>query len=239
MNGQDRPSSRDQFGIAIICALTLEANAVFCSLDEIWHDAPQIYSKAPGDPNQYVFGRSGRHPVVVVTLPGMGNVQSSGAAAYLSMSFVSIELALLVGICGAVPYRPDGKDIILGDVVMSEVLVRLDFGRQYPNEFRRKDTILDRPAKQSHVILSLLKNWQSPVMSQQLHTKMMEHLITLMCNPYIDTEYPTPSSDLLLASEYIHKHHGVCFECSQAESTCATALNASCEELGCDPHMLI
>lgn len=100
MGGQKRPRNRDQFEIAFICALALEANAVLCSLDEIWYDAPTIYGRAPGDQNHYVFGRSGRHPVVVVTLPGMGNVQSAGAAASLGMSFVSIQLVLLVGICG-------------------------------------------------------------------------------------------------------------------------------------------
>ncbi|KAF3403455.1 hypothetical protein F1880_009527 [Penicillium rolfsii] len=238
MDGQKRPRNRDQFEIAIICALALEANAVLCSLDEIWYDAPPIYGRAPGDRNQYAFGRSGRHPVVVVTLPGMGNVQSAGAAASLGMSFVSIQLALLVGICGAVPYRPDGQEIILGDVIVSEVLVRLDFGRLYPTGFKRKDTILDGPGKPNEEILGLLQRWKSQVMAHQLLTKMMLHLSSLMQHPRIGAEYPT-SSDQLFAPDYIHRHHSGCVECSLAESVCAAALTASCEELECDQRMLV
>jgi nucleoside phosphorylase len=168
----------------------------------------------------------------------MGNVQSAGAAASLGMSFVSIQLVLLVGICGAMPCGPDGQEIILGDVIVSEVLVRLDFGRQYPTGFKRKDTILDGPGKLNEEILGLLQHWKSQVMAQQLHAKMMQHLIGLVQHPSIGTEYPT-SSDQLFAPDYIHRHHTGCVECSLAESVCATALNASCEELECDQRMLV
>ncbi|KAJ5533797.1 zinc finger protein [Penicillium freii] len=238
MEGQNRPRNRDEFEIAIICALPLETNAVLCSLDEIWYDVASTYGRARNDQNHYAFGRSGRHPVVVVTLPGMGNVQSASAAASLDMSFVSIQLVLLVGICGAVPYGPSNQEIILGDVIVSEVLVRLDFGRQYPTGFKRKDTILDGPGKPNEEILGLIQHWKSQVMAQQLHARTMQHLIGLMQDPRIGTEYPT-SPDQLFAAEYIHRHHTGCFECSLAESVCATALNTSCEELGCDQRMLI
>ncbi|CAI7644535.1 unnamed protein product [Penicillium palitans] len=224
--------------IAIICALPLEANAVLCSLDEIWYDVASTYGRARNDQNHYAFGRSGRHPVVVVTLPGMGNVQSASAAASLDMSFVSIQLVLLVGICGAVPYGPGNQAIILGDVNVSEVLVRLDFGRQYPTGFKRKDTILDGPGKPNEQILGLIQHWKSQVMAQQLHARTMQHLIGLMQDPRIGTEYPT-SPDQLFSAEYIHRHHTGCLECSFAESVCATALNTSCEELGCNQCMLI
>lgn len=238
MESQDRPRDRNQFEIAIICALALEANAVLCSLDEIWHDAPPIYGRAPGDRNHYVFGRSGRHPVVVLTLAGMGNVQSAGAAASLNMSFGSIQLVLLVGICGAVPFGPGGQEIILGDVIVSEVLVRLDFGRQYPTGFKRKDTILDAPGKPNEEILSLLQRWKSQLMAQQLHINTMQHLTILMQHPQIETENPM-FLDQLFAPEYIHRHHIGCIECSLADSVCDIALNASCEELGCDQNMLV
>jgi hypothetical protein len=65
MKGQDRPLSRNDFEIAIICALPLETNAVICCLDEVWHDAPHFYGRAAGDATSYTFGRSGRHAVVV------------------------------------------------------------------------------------------------------------------------------------------------------------------------------
>lgn len=136
------------------------------------------------------------------------------------------------------PYGLDGQEIILGDVIVSEVLVRLDFGRQYPTGFKRKDTILDAPGKPNEEILSLLQHWKSQFMAQQLHAKMMQHLIGLMQHPRIGTEYPT-SPDQLFAPDYIHRHHTGCVECSSGESVCAIALNASCEELECDPRMLV
>jgi nucleoside phosphorylase len=105
----------------------------------------------------------------------MGNVLSADAAASLNISFGSIRLALLVGILGAVPYGPVGQEIILGDVIVSEVLVQLDFGRQYPTRYKRKDTMLDGPGKPNEEILGLLPHWRSQVMAQQLHAKMMQH----------------------------------------------------------------
>lgn len=238
MSDPERPYNRDGFKIAIICALALETNAVLCSLDQIWDDAPQVYGRAPGDPNSYIFGRSGRHPVVVLTLPGMGNVRSAGAASSLGMSFTSIQLVLLVGICGAVPYGRNGEEIVLGDVIVSEVLVRLDFGRQYTTEFKRKDTILDAPGKPNEEILGLLQRWKSQVMAQQLQANLMQHLGGLMQHPLIGTEYPI-STDQLFAPEYTHMHHFGCLECGLSDKTCDVALNASCEELGCDERRLI
>lgn len=238
MDGQKRPRSRDQFEIAIICALALEADAVLLSLDEIWGEAPPIYGRAPGDHNHYDFGRSGRHPVVVVTLPRLGTANTAQTAACLGMSFVSIKLVLLVGICAAVPYRSDGEEIILGDVIVSEVLVRPDFGRQYPTGFKRKDTILDARGTLNEGIPGLVGYLKSQRSSQQLHAKMMQHLTGLMQHVVIGTENLS-LSDQLFASEYINRHHIGCAECGLAESVCTKALYASCDELYCDKRMLI
>jgi nucleoside phosphorylase len=51
---------------------------------------------------------------------------------------------LLVGICGAVPRKSNRMEIVLGDVVISEVVVELDKGRLYQDGLQpRRDTILD------------------------------------------------------------------------------------------------
>ncbi|KEY72590.1 hypothetical protein S7711_10282, partial [Stachybotrys chartarum IBT 7711] len=45
-------------------------------------------------------------------------------------SFLNIKLALVVGICGAVPFMPDiGLEIILGDVILSNGIIQYDLGR--------------------------------------------------------------------------------------------------------------
>lgn len=133
-----RPLDRSGFEIAIICALPLETHAVLCSLDEIWHEAGQHYRKAVGDCNAYDYGRIGVHSVVVLTLGGMGKVKASTAAQSLRMSFSSIKLALLIGICGGVPFKSDGSEIILGDIILSKSIVDFDFGRRYHGNFISK-----------------------------------------------------------------------------------------------------
>ncbi|KAF7136912.1 hypothetical protein CNMCM5793_006574 [Aspergillus hiratsukae] len=243
MIGQSRPLSRKDFEIAIICALPLETNAFLCSLDEIWHDAPHHYGRAAGDTTHYAFERSGGHAVVVVPLHRIGKVEASSAARSLRMSFTSIKLALLVGICGAVPRKRDGTEVLLGDVIISEILVELDYGRLYPSGFRRrKDTILDVPGRPNEEILGLLHSLKTPLLSEQVHKGMIQHLRTLLQHEKIRTSCPAASEDKLFESDYIHRHHSGCSECNMFEisgSVCDAALTASCDELGCDESRLV
>ncbi|RLM00334.1 hypothetical protein CFD26_108105 [Aspergillus turcosus] len=243
MVGQGRPLSRKDFEIAIICALPLETNAVLYSLDEIWHDAPHHYGRAAGDMTNYAFGRSGGHAVVVVPLHRIGKVEASSAARSLKMSFTSVKLALLVGICGAVPRKSDGTEILLGDVIISEILVELDYGRLYPSGFRRrKDTILDVPGRPNEEILGLLHSLKTPLLLEEVHKGMIQHLRALLQHEKVRTSYPAASEDKLFESDYIHKHHSGCSECNMFEisgSVCDAALTASCDKLGCNESRLV
>ncbi|KAJ5661916.1 zinc finger protein [Penicillium maclennaniae] len=159
------------------------------------------------------------------------------------MSFTSIELVLLVGICGALPHKSDGTEILLGDVIISEILVELDYGRLYPSGFRRrKDTILDVPGRPNEEILGLLHSLKTPLLLDEVHKGMMQHLRALLRHEKIKTSYPAASEDKLFDSDYIHKHHSGCQECNAFEisgSVCDAALTASCEELGCDASRLV
>ncbi|KAL4928317.1 uncharacterized protein BDV17DRAFT_264698 [Aspergillus undulatus] len=245
MNGHDRPSSRNDFEIAIICALPLENNAVLCSLDEVWLDAPTHYGlrRAEGDESSYVFGRSGRHAVVVVVLPRMGKAASSTAAQSLKMSFPLLNLVLLVGICGAVPKRRDGVEIILGDVIISEVLVELDHGRQYHDGFRRRqDTVWDAPRPPTEEVLSLLQRFKTPILLSEMHRNTARNLEKLLEHEAIRTTRPPASQDRLYPPDYIHRHHSGCLECSapgMPEAVCDAALTTPCEALGCDESILV
>ena len=61
-------------------------------------------------------------------------------AAGLRSSFPEIQLALVVGICSVVPVHiKTQEEIVLGDI--STAVVQYDFGRQYPDGFRRKKTV--------------------------------------------------------------------------------------------------
>lgn len=236
---QDRPRDHGGFEVAIICALPREANAVLCSLDEIWHDARHQYKKYRGDTNAYDFGRCGRHNVIVVTLPGEGKVNAAGAAQSLKMSFTSIKLALLVGVCGAIPFKKDGTEIILGDVVISEIIVELDHGRQYPDSFRRKDTILDVPGRPNEEILGLLRRWKTPLLLEKMREETRNHLTALLMHPHLNANYPGPMEDKLFRSDYIHMHHMHCITCDWPDYVCDQALVSSCANLQCDESMLV
>ncbi|PLB48419.1 purine and uridine phosphorylase [Aspergillus steynii IBT 23096] len=234
---QHRPWNRDGFEIAIICALPRETNAVLCSMDEIWHDCRHYYGKSAGDDNSYDFGEIGNHSVVIVTLPNMGLVKSSSASRSLKMSFSSIKLALLVGMCGAVPFKKDGSEIVLGDVIISETIVELDYGRQYSDSFRRKNALLDVHGRPNEEILGLLQRWKIPVIFETLRQGSMRHLNALLQT--MNTNYPGVRQDILFQPDYIHKHRGKCMECSDVVgSVCQHALTASCSDL-CDESKIV
>ncbi|KAL3462629.1 purine and uridine phosphorylase [Aspergillus heterothallicus] len=237
-NLEDRPSTRDGFEIAIICALPRETNAVLSAMDELWHDCRHHYGKVAGDDNSYDFGRIGSHSVVIVTLPNMGPVAASSASRSLKISFSAIKLALLVGICGAIPFKQDGSEIILGDVIIGETIVELDYGRQYPHGFKRKDAVLDVHGRPNGEILSLLQRWKVPAILEILRRDSALHLRYLL--EQMKADYPGADQDVLFQANYIHKHHASCVECcDDGKHACQCSLTASCGALGCDQSQVV
>lgn len=91
-----RPRSRNDFTIAIICALPLEADAVEALFDETYDRLGKYYGKQPGDANAYMNGRIGMHNVVLCYLPGMGKGSAASVASSLQVSYTGVELALVV-----------------------------------------------------------------------------------------------------------------------------------------------
>ncbi|KAL4780810.1 hypothetical protein BJX76DRAFT_337055, partial [Aspergillus varians] len=124
------------FTVAIFCALPLEVDAVSVLFDGLYHDST-LYQNAPGDSNTYTLGQMGRHHAVLVHLPGMGKSVASQAASSIRSTYPNIKLALVVGICGGVPYKNGNEEIILGDIVVSDGIVQHDFGRRVPGAFFR------------------------------------------------------------------------------------------------------
>lgn len=232
------PRDRGDFHIVLICALRLEAECVYDTLDKIWDD--KKYGKAPNDDNAYSLGVIGQHNVVIVHMPGMGTDRAVAAAANVRSSFPNISLALVVGICGGMPYDAQGEEIILGDVIVSEALVRYDFGRQYPQGFEGKSGIHDILGPPSEKILGLLNK-----LSTRQHNKIMINNITAFLNSIQrkspEVVHPGVESDVLYDSSYIHQHHSSrrCDVCVKGKKTCEVAIKADCEDLGCDTSMRI
>jgi nucleoside phosphorylase len=233
--GPSQPRDRNDFEIAIICALPLEASAVSALFDKRWDD--QRYGKAPGDSNAYSTGVIGRHNVVLVHMPNMGKVDSATAAAYLHASFQGIQLALVVGICGGVPFG--SEEILLGDVVISKGR------RRFPNNrFMRRDTPLDnlpRPARKIRAALAKLQTEQG---RGWLQNKTSEYLRVLQQKLSNMVTYPGATEDRLFKSTYPHKHHkplecAICANGDGRDDVCDKAIGMSCEELKCHEQELV
>ncbi|RKK71126.1 hypothetical protein BFJ69_g11286 [Fusarium oxysporum] len=216
-----RPSHRRGFEIAIICALTLEADAIEALFDHHWDDDGPPFDKELGDPNAYSTGVIGRFNVVLAYMPGIGKVNAATVASNCGKSFPGIKLALVVGICGAVPFGPTKDEIVLGDVIISNGVIQYDFGRQMPSHFVCKDTLVDVPGRPNLEIRGVLTKLKGLRYRRQLSAKISDYLDTLRQDRDLHAEYPGSTEDRLFEASYRH-----------------TDDRKSCEQLGCDGDLV-
>ncbi|KAN0066704.1 hypothetical protein V8E54_015174 [Elaphomyces granulatus] len=234
--GSPQPRTRDEFKIAIICALPLEASVVSALFDKRWDD--QRFGKAPRDSNTYSTGAIGHHNIVLVHMPNMGKVAAATAAACLRASFPEIQLALVVGICGGAPYG--NQDILLGDVIISKGLVQYDLWRKFPNNISmRKDTLRDNLPRPSPEIRAALAKYLGRSL---LDEKTSGYLRVLRHGGLVT--YPGVAEDKLFKSTYRHKHHtplecAICAKDDGGDDVCSTAVGLSCEQIKCDEQELV
>ncbi|KAF4458823.1 Nephrocystin-3 [Fusarium albosuccineum] len=207
-----RPNSRRGFETAIICALPLEADAVEALFDRHWDDDGLPFDKAPGDLNAYSTGVIGRHNVVLAYMPGMGKANAATVASNCRASFPSIKLALVVGVCGVVPFGPHKEEILLGDVIISDGIIQYDFGRQLPGHFIRKDTLMDSLGRPNQEIRSALEKLKTLRGRQQLGSKVAGYLDVLRQEPELRAEYPGSANDKLFKASYSHAEDQQSFE---------------------------
>ena len=200
----EAPRSRRDFRIAIICALPLEAECVLATFDKTWRHQ---LGKANGDPNAYSIGVIAGHNVVLAHMPSMGKVSAASVAVGVRWSFACIEYAFVVGICGGVPFS--GKEeVMLGDVIVSQVLVQYDLGKQYPNAFEAKTAVEDslgRPSQEIRSVLSKLKTSHHRRLMQEETTTHLQAIQQTLP----ETTYPGSESDRLYVASYLHKHRAV------------------------------
>lgn len=243
-------SGRDDFEVAVICALPSEYDAVSFLFDEFWDEDGDQYGKASGDPNHYTTGRMGKYNVVLALLRHMGTISAASAAASMRSSYRALKLALLVGVCGGVPQGEHGE-VLLGDVIISKYVVQYDFGRQYPDRFVRKDTIGDNLGRPNEDIGSLLAWFETDRGIEMLERRTANFLRQLQANAAKSRRgakdryrYPGAAGDQLFRADYRHKHHlaatCLCRDCvDDAHPVCDAALGSSCDDLGCDKNQLV
>lgn len=250
-----RPSSRDDFEVAIICALRREYNAVIPLFSELWDqqsedDEDNTFGRVGGDTNIYANGRIGNHNVVLVLLHKIGKRAAAGTAAQIATSYTRISLALLVGVCGGIPrYKRDEKEdieILLGDVVVSTKVVEFDFGSEYPDGIRSKNTEEDQPGKPNKNISNLLETLQTDLGLKAFRQKTPEYLQAIRnSTPNQPGKYSFPGreADKLFKADYRHKHQDAptceCAHWKNARDTvCEASLKADCASLKCDETQL-
>ncbi|KAI8626649.1 hypothetical protein F5Y19DRAFT_217031 [Xylariaceae sp. FL1651] len=234
---------RSDINIAVICALTLEADAVLSVFDQYWDI--QAFGNLEGDKNTYSVGKISCHNVVLVHMPGMGRTPAATVAARCRASFPNIDLALVVGICGAVPFSRPSIEILLGDVIISDRIVIYDFGRQFPDTFIRKETTLDSARKPPEEIRSFLSKMKGRRSQNILHDKTVLHLHALQQKQAGYPSYPGVKEDRLFEPTYRHKHQNSskCIQCAYLKPStspvCDTARTSTCDTLGCDLDKLV
>lgn len=217
-----RPASRDDFKVAIICALTSEANAVEALFDHRWDspndDGPR-FGKARGDLNSYSLGVLSGHNAVLAWMPDTGATSAAKVASFLNMSFVNIEIGAVVGVCGAVPGHDDyGRERVLGDVAISTSVVHYDYnGRLTDDGFKRKTHVEDVLPRLPLDLRSVLGGLQGYNNLMALEEDMGTHLAMLEKRAYLRARYPGKENDVLFAPDYMH----------EKEKT-------QCSEIGCD-----
>ncbi|KAE8412386.1 hypothetical protein BDV36DRAFT_271714 [Aspergillus pseudocaelatus] len=174
-----RPKNRNDFAIAIICALPLKADAVEALFDEHCDRLEKHYVKAPGDANVYINRRIGKHDVVLCYMPEMGKRSAAGVASSLKISYRGVKLALVVGICGGAPSPPKYREIFLDNVIIGDSGVEYDFGRQYPGGYRRKTGIKDTLGRPGQDIGTLLNSLYTENSRGELHNRTQQYLQVL------------------------------------------------------------
>lgn len=247
-----RPTSRDDFEIAIVCAKALEYNAVCLLVDGFWDENGDSFGRAEGDPNTYMTGYMGGFNIVVVLLCNSGKVAASSTAASLRSSYPCIKLLLLIGICDGVP-NAMGKELLLGDVVISDTVVQYDLGRRYPNGFRERDTLEDRLGRPDKNVRNLVAMFKTEMGLQRLEKKVSSYLRKIQD---VETkeqrqkrrratyQYPGPTNDILFRSTYCHKHYRspqcICDDHNKAgDPVCGRSTRICCEQTGCDKDHLL
>ncbi|CAI7613920.1 unnamed protein product [Penicillium pancosmium] len=150
----------DDYKIAWICALPVEAAAAIAMLDTTH---PSLLPSV-SDRNTYTLGEIGSQNIVVVCLPSgvYGTTSAAIVTAEIRSTFPAIELGLLVGVGGGVPSAT--HDIRLGDVVVSKPIagtpgvIQYDFGKAGPGGRFQQTGVLHPPPQR---ILSILSRFEA------------------------------------------------------------------------------
>ncbi|KAK2011088.1 hypothetical protein LZ32DRAFT_587227 [Colletotrichum eremochloae] len=191
------------YTIGWICAISTEYVAARAFLDSV-HDPPSHV--APHDSNEYTLGRMGKHNVVIAVLPDgeYGLSTASAVAKGMLNSFPHVRAGLMVGIAGGAPTRNPGRDIRLGDVVVSSPrdghggVFQYDFGKLIQGQSFKPSRILNQPPDVLRAAVAGLK----AEFEERGHTIIEDIEEALKKRPKLRSKYsrPSPETDRLFLS---------------------------------------
>ncbi|KAJ3469863.1 hypothetical protein MRS44_003928 [Fusarium solani] len=219
-----RLKSPDLYTVGWIAALPIERAAATALLHDR-HDEPEGFDQHRSDENSYTWGRIGQHNVVIASLPAgvYGIAAAATTASDLIHSLPHIRIGLLVGIGGGIA-RPDlGRDIRLGDIVVSQPdgttggVVQYDFGKAKANGIWERKGSLDKPPR---VLLHALSSLQTEHMIAGSRVPELLHAMW-EANPRmrISTNsftYQGAENDRLFQSQHDHIGGNNCDKCDSS-----------------------
>ncbi|KAL2825852.1 hypothetical protein BJY01DRAFT_256170 [Aspergillus pseudoustus] len=194
----------DDYTIAWICALPLEAAAARAMLDKIYTLPHRI-----ADPNAYEFGELNGHRIVIAHLPNgvYGTVSAAAVVSRLRSTFPRLQFGLMVGIGGGAP--SNDIDIRLGDVVVSKPgrrhsgVIQYDYRKAVQGEGVEQTGTLNKPPQMLLMRMSQLEA-QHMTQGEDAISKIVWEVLER--NPSMKQRFSRPShdTDLLFHSSYCH-----------------------------------
>ncbi|KAL4804601.1 hypothetical protein BDV18DRAFT_161696 [Aspergillus unguis] len=205
----------DDYTVAWVCALPIEAAAARAMLDKI-HTRPRWST----GPNAYEFGEINGHYVVIVLLPAgvYGTVAAAHVLSDMLSTFSRLRFALMVGIGGGVP--SEQNDIRLGDVVVSKPGVKHSGVIQYAygkavqgGQFEQTGT-LNKPPQ---ILLTHINQLQAKHMGGKDVLQIVQQVLEK--DPDTERSFsPRYDTDYLFQASYHHaSKNNDCGECDHQQ----------------------
>ncbi|KAH1515599.1 hypothetical protein KXW39_000830 [Aspergillus fumigatus] len=214
------PPTVDDYTVAWICALPLEATAARVMLDKTHGSSPRM-----NDTNAYDFGELNGHCIVIAYLPDgvYGTVSAATVASRMRLTFPRLQFALMVGIGGGVPSK--SHDVRLGDIVVGKPgkkhggVIQYDYGKAVQGGKFEQTGFLNQPPPTLLTHMSQLESKE--IMGGE---DAISYLVSaaLERNPAMKVVFSAPAqhTDLLFRSSYHHVDKGQdCEKCDKEQLT--------------------
>jgi nucleoside phosphorylase len=223
--------SRDLYTVGWIAALPIELAAAAAMLDEE-HSTPLDFEKHSTDQNTYMWGRVSGHNVVIASLPAgvYGEILATTTAMSMLHSFPQIRVGLMVGIGAGISKPEQGRDIRLGDVVVSQPdgrtggVIQYDLRKAKAGGKQELKGMLNMPPR---ALLTALANLQA--LHERKPSKVSDNLKEMLSkNPQMARSKPGKASyvhqglthDRLFKAEYQHVGSFDCKDCDSHQEVC-------------------